>query len=52
MDVRAELAQLRAWMKLLHDLTYRLEAAVDRLEEAYQKEKYATANDVGDQAPF
>jgi len=52
MDVRADLAQLRAWMKLLHDLSYRLEAAVDRVEEAYQEEKYAAANDVGDPTPF
>jgi len=52
MDARAELATLRAWLKLLQDVTYRLEAAVDRVEEAYQEEKYATANDVGEQAPF
>jgi len=52
MPMMSELALLRANVKILQDLAYRLEASIDRVEQQHEDAHQAEVEDALPEAPF
>jgi len=52
MTLQSELAVLRAWVKLLQDVTYRLQASIDAMEQNAKDQAVTGDQQVTEDVPF
>ena len=52
MPFQSDLALLRAWVKLLQDVTYRLQASIDAVEQSAKDKPVAGDDQVAHEVPF
>jgi len=52
MRFHSDLAVLRAWVKLLQDVTYRLQSSIDAMEKSAQHETVGPQDHIADEIPY